>query len=66
MNWIIAVVMSLVVGFAMADKSGSAAGVVGEALGRALVPFLLGAIGAQVVKWSYTLRKKAVLSCPIL
>ncbi len=31
MNWIIAVVMSLAVGFAMADKSVSSAGVVGKA-----------------------------------
>ena len=46
MNWMIAVVMSLAVGFAMADKSASSAGVVGKAL-TAVVKKL-----ALIVYWS--------------
>jgi len=58
MNWIIAVILSLAVGFALADKSGSAAAVLGGALGGATVIFAVGAIGAQVVEWSYRLFRK--------
>jgi uncharacterized membrane protein YeaQ/YmgE (transglycosylase-associated protein family) len=58
MNWIIAVVMSLVVGFIMTDKSADSVIVVGATVGGAIVPFVLGVMGALVVKWSYRLFRR--------
>ena len=58
MNWIIAVVVSLVVGFIMTDKSADSAILVGATVGGAIVPFVLGVMGALVVKWSYRLFRR--------
>ncbi len=59
MNWIIAVVMSLVVGFIMTDKSADSVIVVSATVGGAIVPSVLGVMGALVVKWSYRLFRRS-------
>jgi uncharacterized membrane protein YeaQ/YmgE (transglycosylase-associated protein family) len=58
MNWIIAVVLSLAVGFIITDKSADSVIVVGATVGGAIVPFVVGVMGALVVKWSYRLFRR--------